>query len=168
MIWIAHPPNGCFGGFQDVLVQPDAKIVAVGAACGAVGVARFLPDGTLDGTFGHGGTVLTPVSKRGDRAEANSVALQQDGKIVVAGAQPGPESDPAIVRYNPDGALDTTFHGDGTLVSNVPGSGYATDVAVDLEGRIWIAGVESGATPAGETNPMVARYLPRGRLDPSF
>ncbi|MDP9295772.1 MAG: hypothetical protein M3O88_03615 [Actinomycetota bacterium] len=168
VIWFAHPPNGCFGGFDDVLIQPDAKIVAVGAACGEVGVARFLPDGTLDRGFGRGGTVLTPVSKRGDGAEANAVTLQPDGKIVVAGAQPGPESDPAIIRYNPDGTLDATFHGDGTLVSNVPGSGYATDVAVDAERRIWIAGVESGAVPSVEPSPMVARYLPRGRLDPSF
>src|SRR5438105_3059188 len=89
IVWFRFPPNGCFGGFNDVAVQPDAKVVAVGVACGEVGVARFLPDGTLDPTFGSGGTVRTPVSKRGEDAEANAVTLQPDGKIVVAGSRPG-------------------------------------------------------------------------------
>jgi uncharacterized delta-60 repeat protein len=167
LLWFHAPPDGCFGGFNDVVIQPDAKIVAVGAACGMAGIARFLPDGTLDPAFGDSGSMLTPVSKEGDRAEANAVTLQSDGRIVVAGAQPGPTSNPAVIRYNPDGTLDTTFHGDGTLVSNVPGSAIATDVRVDAEGRLWIAGPEllpSAADPA----PMVARYLPRGRLDPGF
>jgi uncharacterized delta-60 repeat protein len=167
-IWFASPPNGCFGGFNDVVLQPDVKIVAVGVACGDVAVARFLPDGALDPQFGTGGTVRTPVSKTGSRAEANAVALQPDGKIVVIGAKPGSESDVAIFRYDPDGTLDTTFHGDGTLVSDVPGSAYATDVAVDANGDIWIAGVESGVVPSVEAVPLLARYLPHGRLDPAF
>ena len=166
LVWFKAPPNGCFGGFNDVVLQPDARIVATGVACGAVGVARFLPDGTPDPSFGQNGTVRTPVSKTGGRAEANAITLQPDGRIVVAGAQPGPRSNPAIVRYNADGTLDPTFHGDGTLVSNVPGSAYATDVKVDDLGRIWIAGIEQVGT--ADPAPMVARYLPRGRLDPSF
>ncbi|MFL5738500.1 MAG: hypothetical protein ACJ76P_14405 [Actinomycetota bacterium] len=166
VVWFKVPPNGCTGGFNDVVLQPDARIVATGVACGEVGVARFLPDATPDSSFGQNGTVRTAVSKSGGRAEANAVTLQSDGRIVVAGAQPGPVSNPALIRYNVDGTLDTTFHGDGTLVSNVPGSAYATDVKVDALGRIWIAGIEQ--IGAGEPAPMVARYLPRGRLDPSF
>jgi uncharacterized delta-60 repeat protein len=166
LVWFKAPPTGCFGGFNDVVLQPDARIVATGVACGDVGVARFLPDGTPDPSFGQNGTVQIPVSKTGGRAEANAITLQSDGKVVVAGAQPGPRSNPAIVRYNADGTLDATFHGDGTLVSNVPGSAYATDVKVDALGRIWISGIEQVGT--AEPQPMVARHLPRGRLDPAF
>jgi len=166
LVWFKVPLTGCFGGFNDVAIQPDARIVATGVACGEIGVARFLPDGTPDPSFGQNGTVRTKVSKTGGRAEANAITLQRDGKIVVAGAQPGPRSNPAIVRYDTDGTLDPTFHGDGTLVSNVPGSAYATGVKVDELGRIWISGVEQVGT--GDPQPMVARYLPRGRLDPAF
>jgi uncharacterized delta-60 repeat protein len=166
VVWFKVPPNGCTGGFNDVVLQPDARIVATGVACGDVGVARFLPDGTPDASFGQNGTVRTAVSKTGGRAEANAVTLQPDGRIVVAGAQPGLVSNPALIRYNADGTLDSTFHGDGTLVSNVPGSAYATDVQVDPLGRIWVAGIEQ--IGSGDPVPMVARYLPRGRLDPSF
>src|SRR5205814_8444982 len=83
LVWFKVPPNGCVGGFSDVVIQPDARIVATGVACGEVGVARFLPDGTPDPSFGQGGTVRTEVSKTGGRAEANGIALQPDGKIVV-------------------------------------------------------------------------------------
>ncbi|MFL5767848.1 MAG: hypothetical protein ACJ758_08410 [Actinomycetota bacterium] len=166
LVWFKAPPTGCFGGFNDVVLQPDARIVATGVACGEVGVARFLPDGRPDASFGDNGTVRTPVSKTGARAEANAITLQPDGRIVVAGAQPGPRSNPAVIRYNADGTLDATFHGDGTLVANVPGSAYATDVKVDADGRIWISGIEQVGT--GDPQPMVARFLPRGRLDPAF
>jgi uncharacterized delta-60 repeat protein len=166
LVWFKAPPNGCFGGFNDVVLQPDARIVATGVACGEVGVARFLPDGTPDPSFGQDGTVRTPVSKTGGRAEANALTLQPDGRVVVAGAQPGPRSNPAIVRYDADGTLDPTFHGDGTLVSNVPGSAYATDVKADDLGRIWISGIEQVGT--GDPAPMVARFLPHGMLDPAF
>src|SRR5205085_5791618 len=89
LVWFKAPPTGCFGGFNDVVLQPDARILATGVACGEVGVARFLPDGTPDPSFGQNGTVRTPVSKKGGRAEANAITLQADGRIVVAGAQPG-------------------------------------------------------------------------------
>jgi uncharacterized delta-60 repeat protein len=80
-------------------------VVFVGQPLQALGAA-----GSLDPTFGTGGKVTTDLGGTDDRG--NAVVLQADGKIVVAGGFHGP-GDFALVRYNPDGSLDTSFDGDG-------------------------------------------------------
>ena len=97
----------------EVVLQPDGKIIAAGSdktgATVAFGVNPNLkPDGTLDNSFGTGGKVIT-VFTADDRAYA--IALQTDGKIVVAGQTD--LSSMAIARYNSDGSLDPAFDGDG-------------------------------------------------------
>src|SRR2546423_1755792 len=100
-----------------VAVQPDGKIVVAGPTVvsgkgWSFGVVRYNPDGTLDPGFGAGGKVVTGIGTGDDTPTA--VALQQDGKIVVAGSSASiGRSDFAVVRYNPDGTLDTNFDGDG-------------------------------------------------------
>src|SRR5439155_9664653 len=109
--------------------QADGKIVVVGRAETAsstdIVVARYNPDGTLDASFdGDGspgnGVVKTTVA---DGGEANAVAIQPDGKIVVVGVaefnSPSVHNEFVVLRYNgSDGTLDTNFDGDGT-----PGNG---------------------------------------------
>jgi uncharacterized delta-60 repeat protein len=65
-----------------VALQPDGKIVAVGHSSADFAVVRYKPDGSLDASFGSGGQVTTPVN---GFSEAHAVAIQSDGKIVVAG-----------------------------------------------------------------------------------
>lgn len=111
-----------FEQINDIVIQPDGKIVAVGRSGIShegdvprldIMVARYNADGSLDTTFGNGGIVATPVI-RDDTAMA--VALQQDGKIVVAGTVTlSSFSRLALVRYNTDGSLDDTF-GDGGII----------------------------------------------------
>ncbi|MFL7870948.1 MAG: delta-60 repeat domain-containing protein, partial [Anaerolineales bacterium] len=73
-------------------------------------------DGSLDTTFDTDGKVITPIGSSHD--EGNSVAVQSDGKIVVAGfSYNGSNSDFAVVRYNSDGSLDTTFDTDGKVTT---------------------------------------------------
>src|SRR5262249_20806102 len=100
----------------DAAGYPDGGIVVVGRtdAAGATrtdfGVVCHRPDGTPDPGFGTSGIVETGIFGKG--AQANSVAVQPDGKIVVAGAAvtaSGIDNDFALARYNPDGSLDSSF-----------------------------------------------------------
>src|SRR5262249_54082272 len=88
-----------------VLLQPDGKLVLVGqeaSGYAGIGIARYLADGTLDGSFGNGGLVATgypdPLFQIGTAA-----ALQADGKIVVLAYAFG------LLRFDPDGSLDDSF-----------------------------------------------------------
>ena len=93
-----------------VAVQLDGKTVVVGySADKQFAVARYNVDGSLDTTFGptFNGTVLTSF---GRDTFAHAVAIQDDGKIVVAG---GANDGADVARYNPDGTLDLSFDGDG-------------------------------------------------------
>ncbi|MCB0771232.1 MAG: hypothetical protein KDC00_12610, partial [Flavobacteriales bacterium] len=72
---------------QDIAVQADGRIVAVGFAntpTKVIIVLRYLPDGSLDTDFGTGGVVLTSIGGLGDAA--HRVVIQADGRIVVAGS----------------------------------------------------------------------------------
>lgn len=146
--------------------------MAVGSAIGATGVdwglARFRPDGAPDTTFGSGGVVSTDFG--GDLDFAAAVALQTDGRIVVAGVEgddSGAGRDFALARYTAGGGLDATFGSGGRVTTDFGGDmDDAQGVAVQPDGRIVVAG--SVITAAGSRDFGVVRYLPDGRLDPSF
>src|SRR5207248_638470 len=95
-----------------VAVQTDGKIVAAGSATfnnnSDFAVARYNPDGSLDPSFGSGGIVFTDIGSNND--QINAIALQGDGRIVVAGIYAG---DFALARYCPNGLLDRTFGNGG-------------------------------------------------------
>ena len=134
---------------SDVAIQSDGKIVVVGWTLdiwSSFAIVRFDPDRTLDTTFGDNGKVTTdffPTSPYDTQAAyANSVAIQEDGKIVVAGSVEIEEEcgtkDFALARYNPDGTLDSTFGDGGLVMTNVYGiegfEDYAADVAIQSTG----------------------------------
>jgi uncharacterized delta-60 repeat protein len=150
-----------------VALQPNGKIVVVGAANLAADpvflVVRFTQNGKLDPSFGGGdGIVRTPFP---GNPQAQSVAIEPDGDIVVAG---GTGAQFALARYQRDGDLDQSFSGNGKLVTSFPGgSASAYAVAVQPNGSIVAGG---DLSPPSGTNQVfaLARYLPGGRLDPSF
>ena len=157
-----------------VLIQPDGKIVAVGSANSPFdyydfAAARYLPNGTLDTTFGTGGKVRTDFGNN-DLDIAYAAALQPDGKIVAAGTTVfdfGVSEDFALVRYNSDGTLDTSFDGDGRLLidfGSFAQNAYA--VLVQADGKIVTAGYP--ATEKADSDFLLARCLPNGALDSSF
>ena len=150
-------------------VQADGKIVVVGAAFNGtdtdIAVARYNTDGSLDATFGTGGKVTTSLFAVNE--SGNAVAIQADGKILVAGITVNAgNTDFALIRYNANGSLDTSFDTDGKL-STVVGTGYdeATSIAVQSDGKILVAGL---ATVGANYDFAVVRYNTNGSLDTSF
>ncbi|HET7510863.1 MAG TPA: hypothetical protein VFJ65_11530 [Solirubrobacterales bacterium] len=132
-------PGSYAGG---VAVQPDGKILAVGTPQESQGfsIARLLPNGSPDPSWGEGGVVTTPLGKF---ASAFDVAVQPDGKIVVVGEAPGAkDEDFAIVRYLSNGKLDPSFGEGGIVILPVGSAGdQGRVVAIGPGGRIAVAGI---------------------------
>ena len=164
-----------------VVVQSDGKIIVAGFSDTGVNddfaVARYNTDGSLDGTFGTGGIVKTDFNlgtgSVGDRHDrANSVVVQSDGKIVVAGyASDGSKRRFAVARYNTDGSPDGTFGTGGKVTTtfvedvSVVHSG-GNSVVVQSDGKIVVAGTVSDSATGG--NFAVVRYTTAGSIDTDF
>ena len=95
-------------------IQADGKIVAGGYAFNGLdydfAIARYNMDGSPDSTFDNDGRQTTDF---GDYDNAYTLAIQSDGKIVLAGSSVGPNNNFAVVRYNINGSLDSSFNGNG-------------------------------------------------------
>ena len=156
---------------QSVAVQNDGKIVVAGSSLSnrlGITVVRYNANGSLDAGFNGTGKVTTFIGSGTDWAEARSVAVQGDGKIVVAGyARASVFNGFALVRYNGDGSLDTSFNGTGIVTTIVGGnaSDEANSVAVQSDGKIVAAGF---AYVNGKNDFAVVRYLSDGSLDTAF
>ncbi len=139
----------------DVALQPDGKIVTAGtrgSETGDFALARSHSGGGLDASFDDDGKVVTDF---GSFDVAAGVAIQIDGKLVAAG-QTG--SDFALARYNPNGSPDSTFDGDGLVVTDFGGSDQGHGVAIQPDNKIVAAGTtDAGANPG---DFALARYLP--------
>jgi uncharacterized delta-60 repeat protein len=160
-------------GAGAVAVQPDGKVVAVGelqdgASNQYFGVFRYLPDGTLDASFGAGGWTAVDI---GTFEQARAVALQGDGKIVVAGETTCRTGRCfAAMRFNPDGSVDSSFGAGGVVRKEFYlQASWANDVAIQPDGRIVLAGSRMRGGDAQDDQLIcVLRLLPDGRPDPSF
>jgi uncharacterized delta-60 repeat protein len=157
-------------GGRAVALQSDGKIVVVGSGGADTGVnydfvvARFDTAGILDGSFSGDGWRRTNF---GVNDHANAVAVQADGKIVVAGRTDGrtfESADFALARFTTEGTLDPTFSGDGRLRTNIGSFDVAFDLALQTDGRI----VAGGATSSGWVDFALARYTSTGALDTTF
>lgn len=164
-----------FGGDRSgMAVQSDGKVVMVGGTSTNFVMARFKSDGTLDGDFGDNGKVTTPIpgSAALGITEALAVAIQRDGKIVVAGdartPAPGSRAAIALVRYDSDGSLDNSFGSGGFVFGPTFLFGRAFAVAIDGNDRIVVAGdtPKAGNTDFGDF--IVARFNANGSIDNSF
>ena len=151
---------------RPVMIQPDGRIVvagtiAVNAPHRGVGVVRYNTDGTLDPSFGIGGSVATDF---GEWMEGLAAALQEDGKIVVAGRSIDATSCEhfSMVRYNNDGSLDDSFGINGRVVPDFASligagcNGAAHAVAIQSDQKIVAAG---SVSLGGTLTPTIATYL---------
>ena len=164
------------GGFdiaRDLALQPDGGIVMAGYSDASaetnndLAVARLLnPQGTLDPSFGAGGSSLAPIGSNSDDF-GGAVALQPDGRIVTAGSSnaSGLSYDFVVTRIvNPQGTFDGGFGIGGKSLADISGGSkdFASDVALQSDGRILVSG-------SGGTDAAVIRILnPSGNFDPSF
>ncbi len=164
-----------------ILIRPDGKIIAAGVTVdnavslnpqGDFMLAQYLPDGDLDLSFGIGGVVTTDFD-HGSYDEANALALQRDGKIVVGGysnhrnkdALYGPDH-LALVRYTPEGRLDPGFGNDGKVVINAGSLKEAvTSVIIDNDQTILAGGFINGENRG---DLLLAKLQPNGTLTPAW
>ena len=148
-----------------VAIQPDGRIVTAGRNNDtdyAMTVTRYLPNGSIDSAFGSGGVAAGPTG------DANAVAIQADGKIVVAGDSPDPNMESSneftLIRFLSGGTPDPDFGSNGVVLTRVGSSSTASGIALQPDGNI----VAGGSGVVGELRMAMARYQPNGHLDPTF
>lgn len=166
---------------HDAVLQSNGDILVggdFGVGGTAFNLARFLPNGTLDTTFGNGGFAATGFSE-GVAANGDGwLAVQPDGKILWAGSAPDPNgltSDFAIARFNPDGTLDSGFGTGGRVTTqffNPPMAGAqqgAAALLVQPDGKILVGGsARQGQIRLSPIQGALTRLNPDGSLDTSF
>jgi len=130
--------------------------------------ARLTPDGKLDTTFGKDGIYRQNISSD-DRAAV--VAIQPDGKIVIAGSANGPDEDFAMVRLRTDGTPDASFGKNGIVTTDfIHGSDRASGIVLLPNGRIVLGGTGQLPSPYGTHifGTALARYNAAGALDTAW
>jgi uncharacterized delta-60 repeat protein len=174
-------PNLRGVSLDTIALQPDGKIVAGGLTVEYdfrydwnFALARFNPDGSVDRTFGDGGTVVFNFGGPSDAFNPSydrvtALAVRPDGRIVAVGVSQTGYSDFALAQFNSDGTLDTTF-GDAGKTRHVVGY-VAWPTAAELlpDGKLVVAG--STRTSNVSYDPLsvsLTRYTPDGRPDPTF
>jgi uncharacterized delta-60 repeat protein len=179
--WFAPADFGnSFASLNAIVALPDGRVLVAGYAAVAVGeqfqrfaVARYLPDGTLDGSFGDRGCASFPV---GFGAYVNDLAVQADGKVVLVGpvrtaATGALDLAFAAVRTNSDGTIDPTFGQNGSVVVDIaPLSEYANAVAIQGDGKVVIGGrTDYEIAPSRYlSHATLLRLNPDGTRDPNF
>ncbi len=155
---------GEYGGVgQAIALQTDSKIVAAGSAGSGFALARYNPDGSLDASFGAGGTVTSPAIGNGVDF-ATTLAVQRDGKIVVAGYSAyNPQYDFVMARYNTDGSMDTSFGTDGKVLRDNDSGAVA--LAIQADSKVVVV---KGSPPGTDSDFVVLRYDVNGKPDSGF
>jgi uncharacterized delta-60 repeat protein len=156
-----------------IALEPDGKIIVVGITAGpdpahpSFLLTRYNADGSLDTTFGSGGTVTSPFGT------PSSITVQPDGRIIVAGYSPNtPQSNNAFVvaRYNTNGSLDAGFGSGGEVTTKFASNTFDQAAAVVLQpdGKIVVGGTSTTVVTTLINAYALARYNSDGSLDPSF
>ena len=138
-------------GLFSLVIQPDGKLVGAGSGTkgshSVFALFRYSPSGSPDRSFGSGGSVTTAI---GADASALTLVIQRDGKLVAAGASrklpssvKGSRDVFALVRYNADGTLDTSF-GKGGIVTTAIGTGDAQPLSLILQPRTTLLAAGRG------------------------
>jgi uncharacterized delta-60 repeat protein len=153
------------------LLQPDGNLVVAGAYKNegtphAFALARYNSNGALDPSFGSGGKITTDL---GNDAFGASLVRQPDGKLVLTGYFDAGQRnhDFALVRYNPNGSLDTTFGNSGHVITDLFGTSddIANALLLQSDGKLIAAG-RTGQYPNFRFG--LARYNSDGSFDQSF
>ena len=160
-----------------VTTQQNGKILVAGSyekvGYGGFVVARFNTDGSLDKSFSNDGIATFDPSDAGlpsvyTSGSAESIIVQPNGRILVTGHMTvwtgGGNyltEDFFLVRLNSDGSLDTSFSGDGVVITNLGANDEAYSASLQADGKILVAGKSNG-------DFVLARYNADGSLDNTF
>ncbi|HYI02635.1 hypothetical protein [Hyalangium sp.] len=155
------------GSARSAALTSDGKLVVAGASNNDFSLVRLSADGALDTGFGTAGKVVTPVSTTDNFDEATALALQSDGKLVVAGwvnAGSSSSADFAVLRYEATGALDTGFGTGGKVVTAVASgtkSDQARALALQPDDRVPVTRiVVTGFANESNNEFALTRYWP--------
>ena len=161
---VSTPVGSLHDWATDLVLQPDGKIVVMGliaengnGSTYKFGIVRYNPDGSLDNTFGSGGKVITALDTAyGQYSQPNSMLLQPDGKIVIVGTRDAsPSYYSILVRYNPDGSLDSGFGSNGLVIH--PTLQRCGDSVLQSDGKIVASGGDK-----------IVRFNADGSVDTTF
>ncbi len=173
--WVTTDFNGGQDQANALAIQPDGRIVAAGFTRknkdADFALARYLPDGSLDATFGTGGLTTSKIDTLADIIR--DIVIQTNGRIVVCGTSVDPlgfnyPAYFATARYTTEGKLDVVFGGTGVSRYDVGGdeeSDIARAVALTPTGQIVVAGYSSVSLAS---KISVVRYRPNGLIDTNF
>ncbi len=175
---------GMYDEISSIAIQNDDKIVAAGYEYTDFfydefgdahynmnfALARFLPNGIIDSSFGTNGKVITDF---GQYEWGYSVLIQPDGKIVMGGTiAPPPPYEPIenflVVRYLPDGNIDQSFGDQGKVITDVYSKDILRTLELQKDGKIVAAGSTNKVGTSNSGKFALTRYLPDGSLDVSF
>ena len=150
------------GGFlevQDLLLQPDGKIVAVGMANVGFGshflVFRLNPDASMDSTFNNGEPKIMVF--QGHEAGADYAAIHADGRVVLAGTSVSHNI--VLMRFMPNAAIDTTFGNNGQVMTDLGARESVNQVEIQADGNILVVGDRQDTSPGGPDGGLLLRYL---------
>jgi uncharacterized delta-60 repeat protein len=153
-----------FGAARGGKVAPDGKIVVAGHAQHDFALARFTSGGQLDAGFGAGGKVVTAMNMT-NWDEAQGLAIDSDGKIVVAGwayEQGSSSGNFAVARYDLSGQLDPSFGGTGMVLTEIAAKSkadQATAVLLQTDDRVpTVRLLVAGYASSSNSDFAVARY----------
>ncbi|MEO8961507.1 MAG: hypothetical protein ABI325_06485, partial [Ginsengibacter sp.] len=152
------------GSAYSIAIGGDGKIVVAGRVGDKASVIRYNQDGSFDPGFDGSGLSIMGFTSSD---EINSIAIQNDGKIVAAGYKKnGNTYDFAVVRFTSDGSPDATFNENGRQLTDFGGANDTSIcVAIQSDGKIVLAGYSSSG---GNTNFAICRYNSDGSLDNTF
>lgn len=165
-IVLATYGNGC--RMQGMTIQEDQKIIVVGASNQSFFLMRYNTNGSLDTTFGSAGLLYTQV---GPSSQGFAVTTQADGKIIAGGAgvvsgSSGFTSGFALIRYNTDGTLDTSFGTNGVARTYISPFAVVRGLTIDADGKIIAVGFTRDDN--NKFKFAIARYNTNGTLDTTF
>lgn len=163
---VANINDGSSNKLAGAAIQNDGKLILTGTSSYDVKTVRLNTNGTLDTTFNGTGRVITSLATD----ETKSVAIQADGKIVVAGYKYDSTlhtSEFFLIRYNTNGALDTTFNSTGVVLASINKNkpNKPCDVKIQTDGKIVVGGT---SYLVYNNDIAVMRFNSNGTLDTTF
>jgi len=165
--------NGVTNSLQGIATQVahyNGKIYVVGATGSGTTLWRFNEDGSLDTSFATNGMVFYTegTSRPFIEYKSSYLAIDQNGKIVVSAQTGTPEAmDRALLRYNTDGTLDTTFGDAGIISYDSSLNDYGGGVTIDANNNVIVT-YSTNSTSGTIGDMIIRRYTSAGQLDMTF